>query len=218
MKKRTRKMLTLLMSAMLLVCLTVGATYAYLTSSDTVENTFTVGNVKITLDEASVNTAGQKLNSQGKVFQEGDTLAARVDKNEYKLMPGHEYSKDPTVHVDANSEDAWLFVKVVDEIAAIEDATTVANQLSTNGWTAVEGDANVYAYKEIVNAGDDVVVFENFKIECDVSNETLASYANAKITVTAYAIQADGFDSAAAAWTAAGSSFSNTGNNTTENT
>ena len=83
-------------------------------------------------------------------------------ENASKLIPGHTYIKDPTVHVTAGSEDSWLFVKVVDEIADIEADTTVAAQMTANGWTAVEGATNVYAYKATVTAGQDIKVFENF--------------------------------------------------------
>ncbi len=190
--KKKGKFLALALAAVLLVGTSILGTLAYLTSTDSVTNTFTVGNVKITLDEAKVKTDGTV---------DG---ADRVKENEYKLMPGHEYTKDPTVHVDANSENCWLFVKVENGIADIEDAKTVAAQMDEKGWTAVAGAANIYAYKDIAKAGDNVVVFESFKIKGDVDNDTLAAYAGKTITVTAYAVQADGFDTAAAAWTAAG--------------
>ena len=57
-KSMLRKVLLLACSAVLLVCLSVGATLAYLTSNDTVVNTFTVGKVAITLDETDVKLDG----------------------------------------------------------------------------------------------------------------------------------------------------------------
>ena len=39
--KKTRKILAMAACAILLVCISVGATVAYLTSTDTVTNTFT---------------------------------------------------------------------------------------------------------------------------------------------------------------------------------
>lgn len=74
---------------------------AYLTSTDEVKNTFTVGQVKIKLDEAKVDENGKPV--------EG---AARVAENSYKLLPGHTYTKDPTIHVDAASEDCFIRAKV----------------------------------------------------------------------------------------------------------
>ena len=50
--KTKSKALLLTLCAVLLVAASVMGTMAYLTSTDKVENTFTVGNVKITLDEA----------------------------------------------------------------------------------------------------------------------------------------------------------------------
>ncbi len=186
------KALVLACCAVLLVVTTVFVTVAYLTSQDEVKNTFTVGNVAITLDEAQVDTDGTPVSP-----------AARVDENTYKLMPGHTYTKDPIVHIDADSEDCWVFVKVVNEIAAIEANTTVATQMTTNGWNAVDGTENVYAYKEVANASDNITVFENFKVKGDITNDALVAYAEKTVVVTAYAIQADGFNTAAEAWTAA---------------
>ena len=54
--KTRSKALVLTLCAVLLVVATVMGTMAYLTSTDTVTNTFTVGKVAITLDEAKVNT------------------------------------------------------------------------------------------------------------------------------------------------------------------
>ena len=87
MKKKT-KALMLVLCAVLLVTASVLGTMAYLTSTDEVVNTFTVGQVAITLDEAKVNPDGTAV-----------TPAERVKANAYHLLPGHAYTKDPTVHV-----------------------------------------------------------------------------------------------------------------------
>lgn len=186
MKSKKKVFMTVLCAAALVVASVLG-TMAFLTSKDKVNNTFTVGNVAITLDEAKVTDAGNPV--------EGTD---RVKANIYKLIPGHEYTKDPTVHVTANSEDSWVFIKVEDGLAAIEDDTTVADQITGNGWTALDGVAGVY-YKEYSSstAATDLVVFETFKVKGDAD---VAQYANAKIDVTAYAIQKDGFTTPAAAW------------------
>ena len=186
MKSKKKVFMTVLCAAALVVASVLG-TMAFLTSKDKVNNTFTVGNVAITLDEAKVTDVGNPV--------EG---ADRVKANIYKLIPGHEYTKDPTVHVTANSEDSWVFIKVEDGLAAIEDDTTVADQITGNGWTALDGVAGVY-YKEYSSstAATDLVVFETFKVKGDAD---VAQYANAKIDVTAYAIQKDGFTTPAAAW------------------
>lgn len=208
-----KKKLMTVLALVLVIALSVAGTYAYLTSQDTVTNTFTVGKVAITLDEAKVNVDGQKLDKDNNVAAEGDELAPRVDNNSYKLMPGHEYSKDPVVHVTKDSEACYVFVKVVDEIAAIEvnDAETpnVAAQIAAKGWHAldgVDGVDNVY-YKQVsaaeAKAGIDLDVFAGFAIKDDVTNTALAAYDGKTIVVTAYAIQADGFNTAKDAWTAA---------------
>lgn len=189
--KTTKKALLALVCAAALVFGSVFATYAYLTSTTgVVTNTFSVGNVTITLDEAPVDVYGKVV--EGK----------RVTENAYKLIPGHTYVKDPIVHVTAGSEKCYVFVKVADGIAAIEDATTIANQMTAKGWKEIKD--GVYYYKDTVDASKsntdiDVPVFDNFKVKGEAD---VADYASAKIEITAYAVQADGFGSAAAAWDA----------------
>lgn len=102
MKARNRiKPLLTLCCALLLVAAGVFGTLAYLTGTDTVNNTFTVGNVKITLDEAKVNTDGTPVMG-----------ADRVKANEYHLLPGHTYTKDPTVTVKTGSDASYVRMKV----------------------------------------------------------------------------------------------------------
>ena len=58
--KKAKKVVALLLCAVLLVVGSVAGTMAYLAdTSDVVENTFTIGKVDITLDEAGVNEYGQ---------------------------------------------------------------------------------------------------------------------------------------------------------------
>lgn len=194
MKTKT-KALALALCAVLLVVTTVFVTMAYLTSEDSVTNTFTVGKVTITLDEADVDLMGVK---------DGDT---RVKANEYKLIPGHTYIKDPTIHVAGDSENCWLFVKVENGLANAEATgeTSIASQMAAKGWTKVEG-ADVYAYDTKQVAGADVVVFDTFKI---AGTTDVSLYEGAEIVVTAYAIQADGFASATEAWNIAGGEAQN---------
>ena len=200
--KKAKKVVALALCAVMLVVGSVAGTMAYLTSQDAVTNTFTVGNVAIILDETDVDESATNVTTEG-----------RDKANAYKLMPGHKYDKDPIIHVASGSEDSYLFVKVVNEIAQIEDsANTIAAQLAANGWKAVDGKTGVYVYatgeetKTIVSANADKTVFTEFKVADGVNNTTLAAYANKTVVVTAYAVQADGFagKTPAEIWTAAG--------------
>ena len=220
--RKLRKALMLVFSAMLLVAISVGATVAYLASTDEVVNTFTVGKVKITLDEADVYKYGQANIPEGK--EHGDAIdgAARVKANDYKLFPGGSYDKDPTVHVEADSENCYVFVQVVNGIEAIEADTKIADQITANGWTelAVEGVEGKLYYKEHTKQDKvtDYEVFSKVNILGTVDNDTLANYANKTVKVTAYAIQKDGFESAADAWDAGNVSTANGGWLVEENT
>lgn len=233
--KKTRKILAMAACAILLVCISVGATVAYLTSQDTVTNTFTVGQVKIKLDEAKTNDAGKALkkttDAESKTIYEVTedvSEADRVKANTYKLMPGHSYIKDPTVHFAAYSEASYLFVKVENGIADIEapytygsgeasKTKTIAEQIADNGWTVLSTGSNVYWRKVDANTTDDAInyinykVFDGFKIKDDIEAKPatpmtdvkyLEDYKDKTIIITAYAVQADGFANATAAWNA----------------
>lgn len=192
--KRTKKVLSLVLCALLLVSATVATTVAYLTDDDSVTNTFTVGNVKISLDEKDVDDSTKD--------------AERDQANSYKLLPGQTYVKDPTIHVsnEDNIEDCYLFVEVTNGIEAIEGAKTVETQMLEKGWEKLEGVTGVWYWTEdgdatnisnalkVVPKGTDVYVFDNFTIASTVDNSKLEEYKGKQIIVKAYAIQTAGFD------------------------
>ena len=184
--KKAKKGLLLALCAVLLVGATIAGTVAYLTSVTTeVKNTFTAGNVTITLDEAPVDQYGQVV--------EGD----RVTENKYKLIPGHTYAKDPTIHVGADSEDCWVFAKLENGLGA--NVTIKIN----SGWTSVATtDGNVvYAYNTKMTAGQSTApLFSEFTFAGTADPEACK---DASIVIIGYAVQADGFATPEAAWTAA---------------
>lgn len=184
------KALVLALCAVLLVVTTVFVTMAFLTSEDSVQNTFTVGEVTISLDELDVDDS------------DNDGFTTDRDKaNEYKLIPGKTYTKDPTIHVGAKSEPCYLFVKVENGLvnAEADGNTTIAKQMENKGWFPVNGTEDVYYYGTLttiaaVNGGQDKVVFDEFTIDDSVEADDLVKYADKEIKVTAYAIQAEGFE------------------------
>ena len=219
---RSFRGLMLVLALALIVGVAGGATFAWLTAkTDPVVNTFTVGNVAIKLDEAKVTTDGKPV--------EG---AARVKENEYKLLPGHTYTKDPTIHVDAASEDCFIRAKVT--LTNAKEWIAIATKYADNKveniikgtddniwWVsqpAVDETANTVTYtfvykneshtdelgKRIWTSTDskDLVLFNEIAIPGGLTNDELAAVGSSKITVVAEAIQADGFANADAAWKA----------------
>ena len=209
---KARKILVSLAALALVAAISIGGTIAYLTSNDEVVNTFTVGNVAIKLDEAKANTDGTLV--------EG---AARVDANSYKLLPGHTYNKDPMVTVLSGSETSYIKMTVTfskaNELDAIFAPTGAELTSNFNGYDAANwiykgntknttDNTRTYEfwYKEAVGAPTaDVALdalFDSITVPGTITNEQLATIAGMTITVNAYAIQADGFATADAAWTA----------------
>lgn len=204
MKTRT-KVLGLMMAAVLLVSATIFGTMAYLTDNDTVTNAFTVGKVAITLDEARVNVMGKPVDKNN--VEVVLKAAPRVSENTYKLMPGHTYTKDPTVHVEADSEDSYIFVKVENGLDGIEESgKDIATQITNEYvWAKLNGIDNVYYKLWTKKEKTDLQVFGNFALIGDGlvngtkpdgytgTDKYIGDYQRKEIVVTAYAVQADGF-------------------------
>lgn len=210
--KTKRKALLLTFCAVLLVVASVLGTIAYLTANDTVANTFTVGQVAINLDEAKVNPDGTPVAN-----------ADRVKANSYKLLPGHTYAKDPTVTVLKGSESSYIKMTVtfnkakeLDAIFAPDGAklTSIFKGYDGDQWIAKgdtkDADANTrtyeFWYKEAVVAPTTDVkldaLFKSITVPNDITGKQLATIQGMMITVNAYAIQADGFETAKDAWDA----------------
>lgn len=187
-----KKVLVLTLAFVLVAAMSVGLTLAYLQDSAIVENTFTYGQVGIDLTERDVDN---DTNSEDNVTVDN---VVRDRANKYELIPGSTYVKDPTIYVDDKSENCWLFVRVENGLERAEAGTTIVDQLATNGWALVDGETNVY-WHAIAAANAVVPVFGTFTI---ASNADVSAYGNATIKVTAYAVQAENFGTAKAAWDA----------------
>ena len=113
--KKMIKPLLLAATAIMLVVATVFATMAYMTSTATVTNVFTVGDVKLHMYESKVDKFGVK-----EAVQPDNNGIPGTDANSYHLLPGKTYLKDPTIYVDGNSESSYLFVRLRNDLKHIE--------------------------------------------------------------------------------------------------
>ena len=207
-----KKKLMTVLALVLVIAMSVAGTYAYLTSADKVVNTFTVGDVQIKLDEAKANPDGSLVPN-----------AERVKANSYKLLPGHTYNKDPMVTVLKGSESSYVKMTVTFSDAAALDAifapngadmTSIFNGYDSTNWelknvtkdTVANTRTYEFWYKETVAAPDGDValdaLFDSITVPGTITNAQLATIEGMTITVNAYAIQADGFANAEAAWEA----------------
>ena len=209
-KKKLILALAAFFSVVAIVVISVLGTIAYLTSSSTVTNTFTIGNVSITMTESKVDNDGTPV----------DGGATQVISNTYTLMPGTRYTKDPKITVSAGSSESYLFVMVRNDIKDIEriaddtDYQTMEEQMIANGWKVFEGahtaTSTVYVYcgneGVEINTGDvigvdprgvggvnavTIPVFNYFEIQSEVEN--LSKYNSATIVLRAFAVQTSGF-------------------------
>ncbi len=214
MKKKLLTAAILTVAAIALVVATVLTTIAYLTASAAVSNTFTVGNVMIQMYESKVDSDGNAITDDPNV----NGAMKDSDGNNYHLLPGKTYVKDPTIYVDAGSDASYLFVKIRNNISSIElgnyihtgatqpiadpNRPTIAAQMTANGWvllgTTSTGDVYVFSdtttkkAKAVGGTGamQTVPVFEEFTVD---EHADVSLYGGAKVTLTAFAIQTAGF-------------------------
>lgn len=186
-----KRLVIMIASLSLVLCTVIGGTLAWLvTKTDPVVNTFTYGDINITLHETDTN-------------KDGDS---DPNTNTYSMVPGHTITKDPKVTFKANSEDAWLFVKL-EKVNNFDDFMTYE---IASGWTALDNVDGVY-YREVSKATQDaeftVIKDDTVTVKGEVTKEMLnALDANGasnypKLIVTAYAVQRDNnIATAADAW------------------
>lgn len=197
-----KKLLTTLGTVALIGAIGVGSTFALLTSSTgTVTNTFTVGNVDFDDDDDETKSGIR----ESKVERD-ETTGAYVDadgadawtttENEYTdLVAGEVVYKDPTIFMGKDSVNAWLFVRVYNgENEAFENIN-----IDENTWVKVgegtEGDNTYvdYGYATPVVAGENYTIFTEVTM-ADITTETVFP----QIMVKASAVQAAGLTQAEA--------------------
>ena len=209
-----KRFVAILLCVTLVALAAIGATFAYLTDSKTVNNTFTMGNVAIRLDETNVN----------------DPTGARVTSNEYNVYPGAVVTKDPIVH-NTGKNAAYIRATVnvsnwMNLVSAYypdfketypNDGYKAALNLLVGelgeGWSVVGVEAGdtftigqfdakfILKYDGKLAAGENTTaMFQTVTIPTGIDNASTDSFKEVK--VVAQAIQADGFDTWEAAFTA----------------
>lgn len=202
-KNNGKKIAVLLLALMLLVGGAIGGTLAWLIAqSNTVVNTFSVGNITISLTETGTDDAGKN--------------------SSFKIVPGTTESKDPVVTIAGGSEDCWVFVQVTESnnIAraadstaspAVEELKYVQWEIDNTVWTAVPGTANVYYTKYTLQADDkelNVLKGETVSYSNQLTKAMMdAVNTQPQLSFQAYAIQSENLtkdgnavNSAADAW------------------
>lgn len=203
----TKKRFVAILLCMTLVALAaIGATFAYLTDTKTVDNTFTMGNVAIKLDETNVN----------------DPTGDRVTSNAYNVYPGAVVTKDPIVH-NTGKNAAYIRATVnvsnwMNLVGAYypdfkytfgqEGYKAALNLLVGElgeGWSVVGVEAGdtftigqfdakfILKYEGALAAkADTTAMFQTVTIPTGIDNVNTDSFKGVK--VVAQAIQADGFN------------------------
>ena len=176
------KTMFMILAVVLIVGISVGGTLAWLTATTgPVTNTFTVGDINITLTET---------------FNYDSNNDNVPDCWKAQMIPGYSYTKDPTVTVSNDSVDCYLFVKFEENGGAATYLNYTSTLTETNGWTQGDGTkipANVW-YREVKSTdttrswnllADDTVTVSGTA----VTKANMATAAQASLTYTAYASQ-----------------------------
>lgn len=166
-----KKKLTLVVSLLLVMALSIGGTLAFLTAqTDAVTNTFTVGNITITLAETKGNS--------------------------FKIVPGATVEKDPLITVKSGSEKCYVYA-LVDNTVVIDETVVATPDINTTDWVQVgtSGTKTLYRYKAIVNAASadqPLKVFEHVTFNGTAITATnITDLADTTITIDAFAHQAE---------------------------
>lgn len=175
-----KKLFISVVAVALVACFAIGGTLAWLAdSTQTVTNTFTVGDINITLDEDTGST--------------------------YKVTPGTNITKDPEVTVKANSEDCWLFVKVDEKNWPVGLDYTIADGWTE--LTGVEGVNGVY-YRTVDSSTADqvyaVLKDNTVTVSSSLTKDDLQDMNTNQpsLAFTAYAVQQENLATPEAAWAA----------------
>lgn len=138
---KMKPMIMLLSSLLVLTTAALGS-IAYMTDTSSVTNTFTVGNVNIKVEETQVNAQGKPVDAQGnEIVSDSQQPVRREQGNTYHLVPGRTYQKDPTLTVQAGSDQSY--VRMVVTITHIDQVRSAlgADFLPQNfveGWDAAK--------------------------------------------------------------------------------
>ena len=175
-----KKVLSTVLAGTLAVTAVVGGSLAYFTDKDDKTNTFTVGNVDITLTEPNWEGNGSE-----------DAPAA---------YPGEPLAKDPTVKNDGANP---CFVRIkVEGLNSLGDAgmityrTDYVTDKLGDGW--VKGDDGYFYYDSVLEVNETTdALFDQIVMPTGLTNGDGTTEYN--VVVTAEAVQAQG---AMASWTA----------------
>ena len=204
----------------LTIAVTAFGTVAYMTDSDSVTNTFTVGNINITVDEENVD---------GIPDENGNIIPERDQQNNYPLIPGLVQKKDPTMTVHEGSEKCYVRFRVeltgYAALKAIRPALTDEQLLTqfvsiNSDWTltgtpVVNGNVVTYEYRHAaaVDASAETKIlqplFDTFTVPLEYTGSDLTMMVNAGFQLEAHgdAIQTDAFEGVDAAWQAFDNQF-----------
>lgn len=109
-----KKSIIMLVCALVIISSVAFGTIAYLTDRASVVNRFTIGNVDIAVDETEVDEKGDPKDNPDYDPNDpnSDPYERTEEGNDYPLVPGGEYVKDPTMTVKAGSEEAYVRMMV----------------------------------------------------------------------------------------------------------
>lgn len=180
-KRSKKKSLVMVICAAVLLVGSLGATLAYLTDTASVTNTFTVGNVDIKIDETLVNEDGKPVDENGDLVEEGNEVRVEPsddwEGNEYHLLPGEKYLKDPMVTVNAGSEESYVRM-----ILTVTNASAVQTIITNNGLTD---------YADLFEGwNEEVWLYHGF--EQDEENNTISFEFRYHETVDGFDVDDDG--------------------------
>lgn len=221
--KNRKKLIAGALSICLVAAVAIGGTMAYLTDSEKVTNTFSVGDLDITLTEPEWDdeTDGKDL-VPGDTEKKDPTITA-VEHDSYMRVIMEIQDKEGNAITDKDRLDLILKTIRYASPALSEDSSYSLNDLNTvptvnSDFTLVadksSSDTNVtgvyyYNYNDVLKEQATATLFTNIVIPTDWNQTQLQKLGEYKIVIQAQAIQTDNFEDAAAAFTALDTEITN---------
>lgn len=210
-----KKKIVIISSLLTILMLSIGITLAFLTDAEETKNTFTIGKVDISLYETAVDENGTPIKNADPVIE-----------NDYHLLPGKSYVKDPTITVKEGSDDSYVRMLVTlnkyEELISVFGTDFAPENYVTgydkDKWVYTNQKVNTeentityeFRYYKVVNGYDGTTkkdnvlepLFTTLNVPNTLDAKDFEKIEGLEISIIGHAIQVSGLETADIAWDA----------------
>ena len=180
----TKKLVIAVIALSLALICAIGGTLAFLVAeTKPVTNTFTYGEISISLWE-------NVLDENGNVTDEKNYVGIEYGK----IVPGDVVNKNPTVTVSEGSEPCYVYVLIENQLGEAASYDIDASKWEEIGESENQRRSRYSVGDGIVNAADadkNLEVFGTLVFSSDLDKNAIGALVGKNVVISAYAHQAD---------------------------